>query len=122
MRNINLPQLHETLFGENVLDGRKTELEVCSDNILVIYSDGSIKQSGIYEQVMSILHTVGKILAEISDIMANSTVEKLHEGAAIVRAARADILLAVGRGSMCDYFKTALTSINCDDDPWGGGR
>ena len=105
-------------FGEDALDGLKAELEAYGDNVVVIYGGGSIKRNGVYDQVMSLLRAAGKTVAEISGVMANPTVEKLREGVAIARAARADMLLAVGGGSVCDYSKAVAASINCDDDPW----
>lgn len=105
-------------FGKDALDGLKAELEAYGDNVVVIYGGGSIKRNGVYDQVMSLLRAAGKTVTEISGVMANPTVEKLREGVAIARAARADMLLAVGGGSVCDYSKAVAASINCDDDPW----
>lgn len=105
-------------FGEDALDGLKVELEAYGGNVVVVYGGGSIKRNGVYDQVMSLLRAAGKTVAEISGVMANPTVEKLREGVAIARAARADMLLAVGGGSVCDYSKAVAASINCDDDPW----
>ena len=34
------------------------------------------------------------------------------------RAAKADLILAVGGGSVCDYSKAVSVSVYCDDDPW----
>ncbi len=92
-------------FGEDALDGLKVELEAYGGNVVVVYGGGSIKRNGIYDQVMSLLHAASKTVAEISGVMANPTVEKLREGVAIARAAKADMLLAVGGGSVCDYSK-----------------
>ena len=37
--------------------------------------------------------------------MPNPTADKLREGVARARAAKADFILAVGGGSVCDYAK-----------------
>ena len=50
--------------------------------------------------------------------MPNPTIEKLYEGIEIARKANADLILAVGGGSVCDYSKALSVSINCDEDPW----
>ena len=36
----------------------------------------------------------------------------------IARNHQADLLLAVGGGSVCDYAKAVSVSVNCDEDPW----
>ena len=77
---------------------------------------GSIKKNGIYNEVVEILKANDKNVAEISGVMPNPTLEKLYEGVEIARNHHADLLLAVGGGSVCDYAKAV--SVNCDEDPW----
>ncbi len=50
--------------------------------------------------------------------MPNPTVEKLYEGVEVARNHHADLLLAVGGGSVCDYAKAVSVSVNCEEDPW----
>ena len=77
---------------------------------------GSIKKNGIYNEVVEILKANDKNVAEISGVMPNPTLEKLYEGVETARNHHADLLLAVGGGSVCDYAKAV--SVNCDEDPW----
>ena len=65
-----------------------------------------------------ILKQSGKNIAEISGVMPNPTLAKLYEGIKIAREHKADLILAVGGGSVCDYSKALSVSINCNDDPW----
>ena len=51
--------------------------------------------------------------------MPNPTLAKLYEGIKIARNHNADLLLAVGGGSVCDYSKAVSVSVNCTEDPWG---
>ena len=105
-------------FGENALDGLNTELQKYGDNVVLIYGGGSIKNNGIYEKVVEILKDNNKNVAEISGVMPNPTLEKLYEGIDTARQHKADLLLAVGGGSVCDYAKAVSVSVHCDDDPW----
>ena len=105
-------------FGEDSLEGLNRELPKYGPNVVLIYGGGSIKKNGIYDQVMKILEDQGKNVAEISGVMPNPTVDKLYEGVAIARGHGADLLLAVGGGSVCDYAKAVSVSVNCDEDPW----
>lgn len=50
--------------------------------------------------------------------MPNPTLEKLYEGVTIARDHHADLLIAVGGGSVCDYAKAVSVSVNCEEDPW----
>ena len=105
-------------FGEDSLDYLNTELPRYGDNVVLIYGGGSIKKNGIYDDVCRILKDNGKKVAEISGVMPNPTLEKLYEGIEIARDHHADLLLAVGGGSVCDYAKAVSVSVNCEEDPW----
>lgn len=105
-------------FGEDSLRELNTELKKYGKNIVLIYGGGSIKQNGIYDDVIKILKENEKNVAEISGVMPNPTVDKLYEGVEIAKNHHADFLLAVGGGSVCDYAKAVSVSVNCEEDPW----
>ena len=67
---------------------------------------------------MAILKEEEKNVAEIAGIMPNPTVEKMYEGVAIARNHKADFILAVGGGSVCDYAKAVSVSVHCEENPW----
>ena len=105
-------------FGKDALDGLKAELPKYGKNVLLVYGGGSIKKNGVYEKVTAILRECGKTVAEDAGVMPNPTVDKLHEGIERAKAAKADFILAVGGGSVCDYAKALSVSVNCEEDPW----
>nr|WP_076779096.1 iron-containing alcohol dehydrogenase [Lachnoclostridium phocaeense] len=105
-------------FGNESLNDLNRELPKYGKNVVLIYGGGSIKKNGIYDEVIQILSENGKNVAEISGVMPNPTVDKLYEGVEIARKHQADLLLAVGGGSVCDYAKAVSVSVNCEEDPW----
>lgn len=105
-------------FGENALSSLSLELKKYGKNVVLIYGGGSIKKNGIYDEVVAILKAEEKNVAEIAGVMPNPTIEKLYEGVEIARKHNADLLLAVGGGSVCDYAKAVSVSVHCDEDPW----
>lgn len=105
-------------FGDQSLDYLSTELPKYGKNVVLIYGGGSIKKNGIYDDVIKILEAQGKNVAEIAGVMPNPTLAKLYEGIEIARKHQADLLLAVGGGSVCDYAKAVSVSVNCEEDPW----
>lgn len=105
-------------FGDQSLDYLNTELPKYGKNVVLIYGGGSIKKNGIYDDVIKILEAQGKNVAEIACVMPNPTLAKLYEGIEIARKHQADLLLAVGGGSVCDYAKAVSVSVNCEEDPW----
>lgn len=105
-------------FGEDALDALNIELPKYGPNVALIYGEGSIKRNGIYDAVMDILQKNGKRVAQIPSVMPNPTLAKLYEGIKIAQEHRADLLLAVGGGSVCDYAKAVSVSVHCAEDPW----
>ena len=105
-------------FGKDALDGLNEELPKYGKNVLLIYGGGSIKKNGIYDKVIALLKKHGKNIFEDAGVMPNPTSDKLNEGVERARKAKADLLLAVGGGSVCDYAKAVSVSVNCNDDPW----
>jgi len=105
-------------FGDESLKYLNAELPKYGSNVVLVYGSGSIKKNGIYDEVVQILKANGKSISEIAGVMPNPTLEKLYEGIGIARKANADLILAVGGGSVCDYSKAVSVSVNCDEDPW----
>ena len=105
-------------FGEDSLNSLKDELKNYGQNILLVYGGGSVKKSGLYDEIIAVLKECGKNVAEVSGVMPNPTSDKLNEGVAIARGRDIDFILAVGGGSVCDYSKALSVSVYCDDDPW----
>ena len=107
-------------FGEDAINNLKDELNNYGKNVVLIYGGGSIKKNGIYDTVLNILKECGKTVVEDSGVMSNPTLKKLYEGIEIARKAKADLLLAIGGGSVIDYAKGVSASVNLDKsiDPW----
>ena len=105
-------------FGEDALNGLNNELQNYGKNILLTYGGGSIKKSGLYDEIIKILKNNGKNIIELPGVMSNPTVEKLYEGCKIAKENNIDLILAVGGGSVCDYSKAVSVSTYCRTDPW----
>lgn len=105
-------------FGEKALERLGGELDQYGSKVLLAYGSGSIKKSGLYDQILEILQAHEKEVIELPGIMPNPTVEKLYEGCELARAHDVDLILAVGGGSVCDYAKALSVSAWCEEDPW----
>lgn len=105
-------------FGENAIEGLKTELPKYGKTVMLVYGGGSIKKNGIYDKVIEFLKDAGKTVIEDAGVMPNPTLKKLLEGAKLARENKVDLILAVGGGSVVDYSKGVSVSAYCPDDPW----
>lgn len=106
-------------FGENAAKKAITaELEHFGKTVMLAYGGGSIKKSGVYEEMKTLLSGAGKEIVEFSGIMPNPTYAKAQEGAALARARGVDFILAVGGGSVIDCCKVISAQAMLDDDIW----
>ncbi|MBD5560196.1 MAG: iron-containing alcohol dehydrogenase [Clostridia bacterium] len=105
-------------FGDKALDSLKDELARFGETVLLTYGGGSIKKTGLYDRIVGILTDAGKEIVELPGVMPNPTADKLREGAKLAREVSADLILAVGGGSVIDYSKAVSVSAWCDEDPW----
>ena len=88
------------------------------ETVMLAYGGGSIKRSGVYDEIMGILHAAGKRVVEFDGIMPNPTYAKVQEGAKLARENHVDLILAVGGGSVSDCCKVISAQANLDDDIW----
>ena len=106
-------------FGKDSISNLKNELLNYGKNILLVYGGGSIKRTGIYDKVISILKEVDKNIFELPNVLPNPLYTKVLEGARMVRDNSIDLILAVGGGSVIDCSKGISASSYClEEDPY----
>lgn len=116
--NFNYSNPTKLYFGEDALQNLEAELQKYGDTVQLIYGGGSIKKSGLYDQIIEILIACGKTIVEDGGVMPNPTIEKVYDGCQKAKENDVDLLLAVGGGSVCDYAKAVSVSTWCEEDPW----
>lgn len=116
--NFNYSNPTKLYFGEDALQNLEAELQKYGDTVQLIYGGGSIKKSGLYDQIIEILIACGKTIVEDGGVMPNPTIEKVYDGCQKAKENDVDLLLAVGGGSVCDYAKAVSVSAWCEEDPW----
>lgn len=85
---------------------------------MLAYGSGSVKKNGIYDEVVSILHSLGKHITEFSGIMPNPTYQKVLEGAKTAKENNIDFILGVGGGSVMDCCKAISMAAVYKGDIW----
>lgn len=94
------------------------ELGQYGSTVLLAYGGGSVKRSGVYDEVMALLAEAGKTVVEFSGIRPNPTYTKAQEGAALARERQVDFILAVGGGSVIDCCKVISAQAVLEEDLW----
>ena len=86
--------------------------------VMVTYGGGSVKRSGVFDEICGLLKEAGKEIVEFSGIMPNPTYKKVQEGAALAREEQIDFILAVGGGSVIDCSKIIAAQAVTEADIW----
>jgi NADP-dependent alcohol dehydrogenase len=116
MLNFSFQNQTRIHFGEGQIDKLSTEIPKDA-KVLVVYGGGSIKNNGVYDQVVNALkdHT----WFEFSGVEPNPKYDTLMKAQAVIKEQDIDYILAVGGGSVADGCKfIAAAALFTGDDPW----
>lgn len=106
-------------FGEKAVGkALPTELAKIGKTVMLAYGGGSVKRSGVYDEICGYLKDAGKEIVDFSGIMPNPTYKKVQEGAALAKEKGVDFILAVGGGSVIDCCKIIAAQAVTDKDIW----
>lgn len=93
-------------FGPGAMQqALEAEMPAMGTRVMLAYGGGSVKRSGLYDEIVALLEGAGKDVVDFGGIMSNPTYDKVQEGAALAREAQVDFILAVGGGSVFDCCK-----------------
>ena len=102
-------------FGKGKI--KELSNKICKDKkILLVYGGGSIKNNGVYDQVVKALENHTYI--EFSGVEVNPTVETMNKAVKIIKEENIDFILAVGGGSVIDGCKYLAAAALYDGDGW----
>ncbi len=117
MRNFNFHATTKILFGKNKVNELAGELGQYK-KVLFAYGTGSIKKTGLYDNVVELLKKAGAEFWELSGIKPNPRLDSVLEGIDICRENDVDFILAVGGGSVVDCCKAVAAGVPYEGDPW----
>ncbi|MCC6071815.1 iron-containing alcohol dehydrogenase [Massilia sp. GCM10020059] len=115
MLNFDFYNPTRILFGEGQIASLST-LVPAGARVMMLYGGGSIRQNGVYDEVMAAL--AGHSVTEFGGIEPNPSYETLMRAIEQVKAGKIDFLLAVGGGSVIDGTKFVAAGAMLDEDPW----
>lgn len=105
-------------FGQNQLGNLVKELQRFGTRVLMTYGGGSIKRTGLYDQVVNAIRAAGLELYELPGIEPNPRIDSVRKGAQMCKEHKIDVLLSVGGGSTLDATKWIAAGAKADCDPW----
>lgn len=116
MKNFEFYNPTRIIFGKGKIASLSKQIPR-KKRVLMLYGGGSIKQNGVYGEVIQALSK--HVVFEFSGIEANPDYATLMEAVELVRKEEIDFLLAVGGGSVIDGAKfISVASRYTGEDPW----
>lgn len=88
------------------------------NNIMLQYGQGSIKKSGLYDEVMASLCECGINVVEMGGVEPNPKLSFVREAVKVAKENNVQMILAVGGGSVLDSSKYTAAGALAECDPW----
>lgn len=105
-------------FGSEQLLNLGNEIKKFGSRVLLCYGGGSIKKTGIYQEIMIELKKEQLEIFEFNGIGSNPEIELVKKGSDICKNKKIDVLLAIGGGSVIDCTKMIGAATFYSGDPW----
>ncbi|AIQ16891.1 butanol dehydrogenase [Paenibacillus sp. FSL H7-0357] len=118
MRKFEFYNPTKLVFGQGTLQALKTEVPKYGKNVLLMYGGGSIKRSGLYDNVLAELNSIGAVVTELAGVEPNPRLSTVHKGVALCREHNIELILAVGGGSVLDCAKAVAVGAKYEGDMW----
>lgn len=116
MNNFTFHVPTDIRFGKGQICCLPEELGKYGKKVLLVYGGGSIKRSGLYDEIMELLKEFE--VFELSGIAPNPKLGSVEDGSAICKKEDIDVILAVGGGSVIDASKHIAAAACYDGAPW----
>ena len=108
----------ELVFGKEAVLELSSKMPKGHENILLHYGGGSIKKSGLYDEIIEELEKTDVNIFELSGVEANPKLSLVQEGIQICKDEEITFILAVGGGSVIDSAKAIAAGVLYDGDIW----
>ncbi len=118
MKNFNFDTVTKILFGKGKISEIIPEIKAHGNRVLLAYGGGSIKKTGLYDQIVNLLDSNNIDFAELKDIQPNPRISSVREGIKLCQKNKLNFILAVGGGSVLDCCKAIAAGVKYNGDPW----
>lgn len=118
MENFDYHIPTDVYFGKGQIDKLGKRMSSIAKKVLLVYGGGSIKRTGLYDQVIRQLKQAGVTVFELAGVEPNPRIQTVRKGVAICRQENIEGILAVGGGSTIDCAKIIAAGVCYDGDAW----
>lgn len=116
MLNFKFQNPTKVIFGSATHKDVGSLINPETARMLLVYGSGSIKQNGVYDDVLDSLDENGIRYIELKGVKPNPRLSLVREGIALCKEKRINFVLAIGGGSVIDTAKAIAAGVMTDDD------
>lgn len=118
MNNFTFYNPTKIVFGRGTVSQLGELVRPFGNRVLLVYGGGSIKRSGLYDQVIGQLRQIGAEVYELPGVEPNPRLSSVHRGIEICREHDIPFILGVGGGSVIDAAKAIAAGVPYEGDVW----
>ena len=118
MQNFVFHNPTKILFGKNTVPSIGEETTLFGKRVLLVYGTGSVKNNGLYDQVVQSLLAADAIITEHGGVQSNPLLSHVHKGIKLAKENNCDVVCAVGGGSVIDEAKAVCAGTPVQHDVW----
>lgn len=118
MDNFTYQNATKILFGRGTEGLVGEETKRWAPKVLVHTGMGSVKRSGLFDQVTASLRAAGVEWVELSGAQPNPRLGLVHQGIRLCRENQIGFILSVGGGSVLDSAKAIAAGVPYQGDVW----
>ncbi|WP_051189647.1 iron-containing alcohol dehydrogenase [Daejeonella oryzae] len=116
MENFELNNPTKIIFGKNCIDQIPNEIHW--KKALVIIGQASVKKNGFYARVISLLNMSGMHHVTFEGVPSNPTSELADKAISIAKKFQAEVIIAIGGGSVIDTAKAVSVGFYAEHPVW----
>lgn len=118
MQDFTYQNTVKIVFGKDKISQIGNEAAAYGKKALLVYGHGSVKSNGLYDKVTQSLKAAGIEIVEYSGVSPNPRLSHTRAGAELAKRERAEIIIALGGGSVIDEAKAIALGACYDGDVW----
>ncbi len=118
MKNFVFHNPTKILFGKDTIPSIGRETAAYGKKALLVYGKNSIKENGIYDQVIESLQEADVTIVEHGGVQSNPVLSHVHQGIKLAKEHNTEVIVAVGGGSVIDSAKAISAGALVEHDVW----
>lgn len=118
MENFQYYNPTKILFGKDVVDQLCNEVSSYGNKALIVIGKGSVKKSGLYARVLSLMNICGMQHVTYEGIKSNPLYQDADEAIKLAKENQVNVIVAIGGGSVIDTAKAVAMGFYVEHSVW----